>query len=59
MSHKSESPCIGVCLIEDNGLEDICTGCGRTPKEIERWLTSTDADRIEINEIALNRLQND
>ena len=59
MSPNSESPCIGVCLIEDNGTDDICLGCGRTPKEIERWLTYTDADKIEINAIALNRLHND
>lgn len=41
----------------DNGLEDICIGCGRNLKEIERWATYTDKDKIEINEIALKRLE--
>ena len=55
----SETPCIGVCIIEDNGIEDICIGCGRNLKEIERWSTYSDADKIEINGQALIRLQND
>ena len=59
MSVKTESPCIGICLIIDNGVEEFCEGRGRTAREIERWTTYTDADKIEINEISLNRLHND
>ena len=58
-----QSPCIGICHLEDNGLEDICIGCGRTAKEIENYpIMNTPEDkakRREINEKALNRLQND
>ena len=28
-----QSPCIGVCLLED----DTCVGCSRTIFEIQRW----------------------
>ena len=58
-----QSPCIGVCLIEDNGQEDICIGCGRTMEEITNYPcmnTPEDiAKRKEINEKALHRLQDD
>ena len=58
-----QSPCIGICLIEDNGQEDICIGCGRTIDEIENYpILNTPEDiakRREINEKALNRLQDD
>lgn len=58
-----QSPCIGVCLIEDNGTEDICIGCGRTMEEIEHYpCMNTPEDialRREINKKALNRLQDD
>ena len=58
-----QSPCIGVCLMEDNGLEDICIGCGRTMEEITNYpVLNTPEDkakRKEINEKALTRLQND
>lgn len=57
MNVSIDSPCIGICTIVDNGLEDICIGCGRNMKEIERWTTYTDKDKIEINEIALKRLE--
>ena len=58
-----QSPCIGVCLMEDNGLENICIGCGRTLEEIQHYPVHNTAEdkakRIEINELALNRLQDD
>ena len=58
-----QSPCIGVCLMEDNGLEDICIGCGRTLEEIEHYpCLNTPEDiqaRRDINKKALNRLQDD
>ena len=58
-----QSPCIGVCLMEDNGLEDICIGCGRTMDEITNYPVHNTAEdkakRIEINAKALNRLQDD
>lgn len=58
-----QSPCIGVCLMEDNGIEDICIGCGRTLEEIEHYpqmnTPESIARRHEINAKALNRLQDD
>jgi predicted Fe-S protein YdhL (DUF1289 family) len=58
-----QSPCIGVCLIEDNGHDDICIGCGRTMDEISKYpILNTPEDiafRREINAKALNRLQDD
>jgi predicted Fe-S protein YdhL (DUF1289 family) len=49
--------------MEDNGLEDICIGCGRTLEEIEHYpCLNTPEDialRREINSKALNRLQDD
>ena len=56
-----QSPCIGICLLEDNGVDEICIGCGRTVEEIEEYpIYNTPEDiakRKEINEKALNRLQ--
>ena len=58
-----QSPCIGICLIEDNGQEDICIGCGRTMDEIENYPVMNTKDDIAksslINKKPLNRLQND
>jgi predicted Fe-S protein YdhL (DUF1289 family) len=49
--------------MEDNGLEDICIGCGRTMDEITNYpILNTPEDialRREINAKALNRLQDD
>jgi predicted Fe-S protein YdhL (DUF1289 family) len=58
-----QSPCIGVCLIEDNGHDDICIGCGRTMDEISNYPILNTPENIafrrEINAKALNRLQDD
>ena len=32
-----ESTCISICMIEDNGIEDMCIGCGRTMAEITEF----------------------
>ena len=54
-----ESPCIFVCTLVDNGVEDICIGCGRTDTEIERWQTYTNPEKKDIKAKALVRLQDD
>jgi|TARA_B110000495_G_C22937222_1_gene548200 predicted Fe-S protein YdhL (DUF1289 family) len=55
-----QSPCIGICTIEDNGVEDICIGCGRTMDEITNYpIINTPeniAKRNKINKQALIRL---
>jgi len=49
--------------MEDNGIEDICIGCGRTIEEIQNYpIMNTPEDiaaRKVINKKALNRLQDD
>ena len=55
----SESPCIGICLIIDNGMDEFCEGCGRTLTDIEQWHILDDESKIERNKKALNRLQDD
>lgn len=54
-----ESTCIQICMIEDNGEEDMCIGCGRTMTEITEFYNADDTRRTEINGLALSRLQND
>ena len=54
-----ESPCIFVCTLVDNGVEDVCVGCGRTDTEIEQWQSYTNKEKKVIKAKALNRLQDD
>ena len=55
-----QCPCIGICTIEDNGVEDVCIGCGRTMDEITNYpIINTPeniAKRNKINKQALIRL---
>ena len=58
-----QSPCIGICLVIDNGIEEYCEGCGRTLEEIEHYPQMNTPEDIAlrrlINEKALHRLQDD
>jgi len=45
-----QSPCIGVCTINGEGL---CDGCLRTVDEITRWLAMDDAQREHLMETVL------
>jgi predicted Fe-S protein YdhL (DUF1289 family) len=38
------TPCEGSCTL----VEDTCSRCGRTDKQIERWLYITHEERVEI-----------
>lgn len=40
-----ESPCIGVCRIDDRG---VCAGCRRTLGEIAEWSRASDERRRAI-----------
>jgi predicted Fe-S protein YdhL (DUF1289 family) len=40
-----QTPCIGVCTINDAGL---CDGCLRTGDEIAGWLAMDDAQREHL-----------
>lgn len=41
MSDPVESPCTGVCRIDDHS--GLCIGCARTLDEIAQWPDSDDA----------------
>ena len=43
---KSDSPCVGICVLDEDGIR--CIGCGRTIEEI----TSEDAVLPRINQFA-------
>jgi len=45
-----QSPCIGVCTINDDGL---CDGCLRTRDEIAGWLGMDDARRAHLMDCVL------
>ena len=43
--HEPESPCISVCLLDDN---DICVGCYRSSEEITDWFMADAEGKREI-----------
>lgn len=45
-----QSPCIGVCTINDEGL---CDGCLRTREEIAGWMAMDDARRSHLMDCVL------
>lgn len=44
------SPCIGVCMLAEDGL---CDGCHRTGAEIARWSQMDDDERLRLMEVVL------
>lgn len=50
MSKAILSPCIGVCVLDAQGL---CEGCLRTGDEIARWSLMGDAERARVMEQVL------
>lgn len=46
-----ESPCVNICLIEEEGY---CIGCGRTGDEIMEWLYADNDRKLEILERIAN-----
>jgi predicted Fe-S protein YdhL (DUF1289 family) len=42
----ADTPCIGVCYIRPPG--SLCTGCGRTLREIARWSEMTPQERRSV-----------
>lgn len=45
MSEVIASPCINVCLLDNN---DICVGCHRSADEITQWMVCDDAGKKDI-----------
>lgn len=46
------SPCVSVCALDEN---DVCIGCQRTADEITRWSQMTDAERLEVMKLVIQR----
>ena len=42
----ADSPCIGVCYLRPQ--DSLCTGCGRTLREIARWGKMTPQERQSV-----------
>ena len=51
---SSESPCRRICTLNK---DEICTGCGRASKEIFKWYSMLESDKIEANQQARKRLK--
>ena len=45
MSANIPSPCISVCLLDNN---DVCVGCYRTADEITEWMSCDDDAKMAI-----------
>ena len=43
---KTESPCIGLCLLSED--RKFCVGCYRTREEIVKWVKYSDKERSNI-----------
>jgi len=50
MIRAVQTPCIGVCTLNEDGL---CDGCLRTGDEIGAWLAMGDAEREHLMDIVL------
>lgn len=48
------SPCIGVCVLDEN---DLCIGCARTETEIANWTQFTPDEREGIMNQLDDRLE--
>ncbi len=40
------SPCVGICLLDET--HGFCSGCGRSPHDIEVWGNASDAEKSAI-----------
>ena len=50
-----ESPCVGICTIDRT--RDLCTGCGRTLREIAGWTAMTPDARKAVMATLPERLK--
>lgn len=51
---EPESPCISVCLLDDN---DICVGCYRSADEVTDWFMADAQGKRDILKRARERLE--
>ena len=45
MNDEEPSPCISVCVLDEN---DVCQGCFRTGEEITDWWGMKDDDKLKV-----------
>ncbi|MEI6868970.1 MAG: DUF1289 domain-containing protein [Methylophilaceae bacterium] len=48
-----ESPCIGVCFINDE--HNFCNGCFRSREEITEWIALSDTQKKEVIQLTIQR----
>jgi len=53
MFNSNESPCIGLCTLNE---ENLCLGCGRALNEITDWHSSSDEEKSGICQRAQERV---
>lgn len=51
------SPCVKICRIDPKTM--LCSGCGRTLDEIQRWLKMPDTDRQHTLDLIAKRKKGD
>jgi uncharacterized protein len=49
-----DSPCTKVCTLHPR--VEVCTGCGRTLSEIERWPRLSSQERLGLMDVVRDRL---
>ena len=52
-----DSPCVGICNIDYNTIDELCRGCGRTLNEIANWSINSDENKELVNEQATKRMK--
>jgi predicted Fe-S protein YdhL (DUF1289 family) len=52
MSEEPESPCVSICVLDD---QDICQGCYRSAEEITDWFMSSVGEKRNILDLARER----
>jgi hypothetical protein len=51
-TERPDSPCVGVCTLDD---DDLCIGCLRTGQEIAAWTRMTPAQQWSVVQDLPNR----
>ena len=49
------SPCINICVLDDDLEPEICAGCYRTGEEITLWMSADDEYKKQVLELCKAR----
>ena len=52
---KYASPCINICVLDDDLEPEICAGCYRTGDEITLWMSADDDYKKQVLELCEQR----